>query len=155
MGEILRAAIGNNASTYLTHKIWQPFGMQDTASWMLGSPGGGELGGCCINATLRDYVRIGIFALQNGVLADGTKVLPDNWMQDSVAPSKGFAGYGYLWWLDEGGTYRGRGIFAQQIFIDPVSKLVVAVHGNAKAAVGSDFHQHLEPAMAAIHGSLK
>jgi len=28
--------------------------------------GGGEFGGCCINATLRDYGRIGLFALADG-----------------------------------------------------------------------------------------
>ena len=44
VGEILRAAIGNNASTYLEHRIWQPFGMESDATWLLGAPGGGEPG---------------------------------------------------------------------------------------------------------------
>ena len=99
MGEILRSAIGNNASTYLSHKIWQPFGMENDASWMTGSVGGGETGGCCINATLRDYARLGLFAMSGGELEDGTRVLPDNWMAESVIPSKGLEAYGYLWWL--------------------------------------------------------
>ena len=41
------------------------------ASWNLTEPGGGEFGGCCINATLRDYGRIGLFAMANGRLSDG------------------------------------------------------------------------------------
>ena len=86
-GALLRAAIGNNLSTYLTHKLWQPFGMESDATWMLHEPGGGELGGCCISATLRDYARIGIFAMQGGVLADGTRVLPEGWMAESTEPS--------------------------------------------------------------------
>ena len=61
--------------------------------------GGGEFGGCCINATLRDYGRIGLFALNDGKLSDGTRVLPEGWMDESIAPSKGYDGYGYFWWL--------------------------------------------------------
>ncbi len=150
VGEILRSAIGNNASEYLTHKIWQPFGMESDASWLLGGPGGGETGGCCINATLRDYARIGIFAMQDGQLPDGTRIVPEGWMAESTSPSRGFGGYGYLWWLDDTGSYRARGIFGQQIFIDPASKLVIAVHSNAVSAVGSEYHAHLEGVVAAL-----
>ena len=45
VGEVLRAAIGNNAATYLTHQIWQPFGMEADATWLIDVPGGGETGG--------------------------------------------------------------------------------------------------------------
>ena len=34
--------------------------MESDASWVLTEPGGGEFGGCCINATLRDYGRLGL-----------------------------------------------------------------------------------------------
>jgi CubicO group peptidase (beta-lactamase class C family) len=150
VGEILRAAIGNNASTYLSHKIWGPFGMESNASWLLGSEAGGETGGCCINATLRDYARIGIFALRGGVLPDGTRVLPDHWMADSIAPSAGFEGYGYLWWPRGDGSYSARGIFGQQITVVPDAELVIALHGNAPAAVGTTYHDHMEAAVAAL-----
>ena len=79
-GAVLRAAIGNNLSTYLEHKIWGPFGMEADATWVLHEPGGGELGGCCISATLRDYARIGLFAMRGGELRDGTRVLPEGWL---------------------------------------------------------------------------
>ncbi len=148
-GEVLRAAIGNNASTYLTHKIWQPFGMESDATWMLGSPGGGETGGCCINATLRDYARIGIFALNDGKLRDGSSPLPDGWMAESIAPSRGSEGYGYFWWLDADGPYRARGIFGQQIYINPETNVVIALHGSAGKAVGSEYHAHIQPAVDA------
>ncbi|NKB99272.1 MAG: serine hydrolase [Pseudomonadales bacterium] len=154
VGEILRAAIGNNATTYLVHKIWQPFGMESDATWLLGSVAGGETGGCCISATLRDYARIGIFAMSDGVLPDGSKVLPDGWMAESTTPSEGFVGYGYLWWLDETGSYRARGIFGQQIFVDNKSKVVIAAHSNAPTAVGSDYHLHLEEVVRALHAEV-
>ena len=44
-GELLRSAIGNNASEYLEHKIWKPYGMEHDAYWLLSSEGGVETGG--------------------------------------------------------------------------------------------------------------
>ena len=127
-GTLLRSAIGNNLSTYLQDKIWQPFGMEADAYWQLTEMGGGEFGGCCINATLRDYARIGLFALADGMLPDGTRVLPEGWMKESVAPSAGYAGYGYFWWLNPDGTYQASGIFGQGIYINPKANMVIAVH---------------------------
>ncbi len=127
-GTLLRSAIGNNLSTYLSEKIWQPYGMESDASWNLTEPGGGEFGGCCINATLRDYGRLGLFALADGVLPDGTAVLPEGWMTASTQPSKGYDGYGYFWWLGGEGVFAASGIFGQGIHIDRDENLVIALH---------------------------
>jgi len=154
VGEILRSAIGNNASTYLSHKIWQAFGMEYDAWWTLGEAGGGELGGCCISATLRDYARLGLFAMGGGKLRDGTPVLPENWIMESTEPSEGYDGYGYLWWLFGGEGFAARGIFGQLIRIFPDDDLVIAVHGNAEAAVGTDFHAHQYALVDAIRDFL-
>lgn len=134
VGTLLRAAVGNNLSTYLSEKIWQPFGMEATAKWTLTEPGGGEFGGCCLNATLRDYARLGLFAMSGGVLPDGTRVLPERWMEESTAPSRGFAGYGYMWWLQDHGGYAASGIFGQRIYINPKERLVIAQHAALEAA---------------------
>jgi CubicO group peptidase (beta-lactamase class C family) len=128
VGSLLRSAIGNNLATYLSEKIWKPFGMESDANWMMSEFGGGETGGCCINATLRDYGRLGLFALNNGQLADGTRVLPEGWMAESTAPSKGNPGYGYFWWLAQNNIYRASGIFGQAIYIDPNENVVIAQH---------------------------
>ena len=83
---MLRAAIGNNLSDYLEQKIWKPFGMEADADWELTEPNGGEFGGCCISATLRDYGRLGLFALNDGQLPDGTPVLADEAHDDPSLP---------------------------------------------------------------------
>ncbi|MBT8052918.1 MAG: serine hydrolase [Xanthomonadales bacterium] len=134
VGTLLRSAIGNNLSTYLQEKIWRPFGMESDAVWTLTEPGGGEFGGCCISATLRDYGRLGLFALHQGRLPDGSSVLPEGWMEESTVPSKGYPGYGYLWWLGRGGAYRAIGIFGQGICVHPEQNVVVALHSARRVA---------------------
>ncbi len=155
VGELLRSAIGNNASTYLTYKIWQPFGMEYDANWRVTGHAGGETGGCCISATLRDYARLGIFAMRGGKLQDGTEVLPEGWMKESTTPSKGNPGYGYQWWLNPDGNYSAIGIFGQGIHIFPEQNLVIAMHNNAPVAGASEFNAHIRGISAAIANTLK
>lgn len=128
LATVLRAAIGNNLSTYLSSRIWRPFGMEADGNWMLVEPDGGEHGGCCFSATLRDYGRLGLFAMGDGVLPSGERVLPEGWMTEATTPSPASPGYGYLWWLRGGGTYAAIGIFGQVIWIDPTENLVVVTH---------------------------
>ena len=141
-GALLRAAIGNNLATYLQHKIWQPFGMESNASWLLEGEDGVEFGGCCINATLRDYARIGLFAMRGGVLPNGEAVLPDNWIADSTASSAGYNGYGYYWWLLGDGVYAALGVFGQMIWIDPSRGIVIALHSAWPSAGNSELREH-------------
>ena len=155
LGEVLRSAIGMNAAPYLSQKIWQPMGMESDANWLLSLPEDRETGGCCISATLRDYARLGLFALADGVLPDGTRVLPERWMAASTAPSQGYEGYGYKWWLDADGRYGAYGIFGQTIAVDPKARLVIAVHSNGQAASGSIYGRELEAALAAISEHLR
>lgn len=154
VGALLRAAIGNNAADYLQRRIWQPFGMEHDAYWMVSADSNTELGGCCLNATLRDYARLGLFAMRQGVLPDGRRVLPEDWMARSTTPSSGYAGYGYLWWLADDGSYSARGIFGQMILVDAERRLVIAMHSNADKATGSDYHRHANAVTEAIRQAL-
>ena len=143
VGAIVRAAIGNNLATYLENKMWHPCGMEFDANW--GTHGDeGERGGCCMNISLRDYGRIGLFALNEGVLPDGRQVLPEGWMAESSTPSPGNSGYGYLWWLNNDATYRAQGIFGQGIYVKPESNLVIVVLSAwpVAAAGGSIYNAH-------------
>jgi len=134
VGTLLRSAIGNNLSTYLSERVWKPFGMEHDAYWVLSEEGGGEFGGSSLNATLRDYARIGLFAMRNGLLRNGESVLPDGWMAESTTPSSGSEGYGYLWWLHGNGAYAAAGIFGQGIYINRQENLVVAIHSARENA---------------------
>lgn len=130
IGGLVRSAIGNNLSGYLEKKIWKPFGMEFDANWLLDYDYNLELGGCCISATLRDYARIGIFALNNGILKNRINILPEKWMEQSTTPSPNLEYYGYQWWLDgsDYNSFYADGIFGQFIWIDPDSKTIVVMH---------------------------
>jgi len=139
-GAILRAAIGNNLSTYLEAKIWQRFGMGSDANWLLDARAGGELGGCCISATLRDYGRIGLYALEAS--KGNIDQLPQDWIGQSTTPSQGAAYYGYLWWLTSPGAFTALGIYGQTIHVVPKDNLIIITHGLWDTAVGQQYSAH-------------
>ncbi len=132
IGVLASSATGKSLSDYLSEKIWEPFGMELDASWLLGSTGH-EISGCCIQATTRDFARFGLFILGGGIV-DGKPVLPDGWIAEAtmkqVATTSPEYGYGYQWWALNDGAYTARGIFGQGIFIDPKRKLVIASNSN-------------------------
>jgi len=155
VGTLLRSAVGNNLATYLEEKIWRPFGMEADASWNLSEPGGGEFGGCCLNATLRDYGRLGLFALNGGRLSKGEHVLPESWMRESTTPSRGLPRYGYLWWLGKNGVFEASGIFGQGISVNPDENLVIALH-SARPVASKDEDWALQSELyRAIAGALR
>ena len=58
-------------------------------------------------------------------------------MTESTTPSKGYAGYGYFWWLNGPDAYRATGIFGQGIYINREENVVIALH-SARAAASED-----------------
>jgi len=127
-GLLVSTAVGKPLSTYMSEKIWQPYGMEQDAVWMT-DQGGHERGGCCLSLTLRDYARFGQFMLEAGVAQDKPMV-PERWVELATSYQNDFGrerGYGFFMWLIPGG-YAAEGIFGQQIFVFPQDKLVIAVN---------------------------
>lgn len=138
VGALVQAATGQWVADYLSAKFWAPLGMESDASWWLESPGGLEIGGSGLSATLRDYARFGLFMLNQGVIA-GEPVLPAGWMQQAGARHN-IGGeeveYGYMLWPLHGRSYSAIGIFGQFVFVDPDSDLVVAMWSAQSKPVG-------------------
>jgi CubicO group peptidase (beta-lactamase class C family) len=87
-----------------------------------------------------------LFALRNGRLADGTQVLPVDWMKVSTSPSKGYKGYGYFWWLTDADIFKGVGIFGQGIYVNRKENVVIALH-SARAVASDDTDWDLQNAL--------
>jgi CubicO group peptidase (beta-lactamase class C family) len=137
-GAILRKAVGKNLSDYASAKVFLPGGISNTANWLLGAPNGNEFAGCCISANLRDYGRIGLFALQNSQASSPSSPLAPNWMQQSTTPSPGYDGYGFFWWLTDSGVYSAQGVFGQFIFVDANRDLVIVLQSAWPEAWNTD-----------------
>jgi len=132
IGVLASSATNKPLAEYLSEKIWKPFGMQQDATWLLGSTGH-EISGCCVQAATRDYARFGLFMLGGGI-AGGKQVLPEGWITEATHKQVDIGvpgrGYGYQWWTLDDGAYMAQGIFGQSIFIDPNRQLVIAANGN-------------------------
>ena len=131
---LVAAAVGRPLSDYLSEKIWARFGMESDATWWLESPGGIEVGGSGLSATLRDYARFGLFVLSGGI-AGGEKIVPAGWVEAAVSPKQvgqSTVNYGYTFWpIPESkntihdGAFEARGIFGQKLYINPREDVVI------------------------------
>lgn len=123
IGVLVAKATKKTLATYLSDKVWKPYGMQSDAFWMI-DPSRQEVGGCCLSVSLRDYARMGQF-----VMDGGKGVVPADWFANATAAKASFArpgyGYGYQWWVYPQGRYGAQGIFGQSILIDPARRIVI------------------------------
>ena len=132
IGVVVSKATKKTLSQYLSEKIWASFGMEQDASWLLGTTGH-EISGCCVQASVRDMARFGVF-VQGGAKINGTSIVPDNWFASATTKQADIgapgAGYGYQWWTFDDGTFSAQGIFGQGIFFDAKRNLVIASNSN-------------------------
>ena len=140
IGVLVSSATGKTLASYLSEKIWAPFGMEQNGSWLLGSTGH-EISGCCIQAATRDFARFGQFMLLGGQIG-GNAVLPSGWIAAATTKQADIGypgkGYGYQWWTYDDGSFAAQGIFGQGIFVDPKRELVIASNSNWPRATDYD-----------------
>ena len=97
LGLLLETLYRRPLSALLAEKIWRPAGAE-TAHWRQSHEGGDISAYCCIYATARDWVRVGLFLARNGSPAD--PFLPEPlWREfmgfnlDATALRQGVYGY--------------------------------------------------------------
>ena len=137
---VLRAAVRRPLAEYLSEKIWQPMGAEADAAWLI-DRGGYELGYAGLNATLRDWGRLGMLLANYGAL-NGRQIIPADWVWAATHPDSrhlragqatAYNGYGFqTWLLDNDGRFALLGVRGQAVFVDPKTKVVV-VHTSAFA----------------------
>ncbi|MDT0594961.1 serine hydrolase domain-containing protein [Glaciecola petra] len=141
IGLVVSEATGKPLTEYLSEKVWQHIGAEKDASWLLNTTGH-EISGCCIQATTRDYARFGHFISQ-GAMVDGESILADGYLAKATSQQADFGSdtlsYGYQWWIYSNGSFDGRGIFGQGIYIDPKNDLVIAINANWPVASASEY----------------
>ena len=129
VGILIQKASGKSLATYLSEKIWQPFGMQQCGYWLADECSDLNIGGSGLSASLRDYARLGVLMLQDGKI-DGESIFAKEWLADATSllyqTNDQGGGYGYLWWRNPDGSYSANGIFGQMIYINPSKSLIIA-----------------------------
>jgi CubicO group peptidase (beta-lactamase class C family) len=149
---VLRGATGMSLSEYLTSRLWQAIGAEDSATWYADRTGL-EVAFGNFNATLRDYVRLGVVLANDGIRPDDPdrrQIIPQAYLLDATdwkrvpeafRPKRAtpYLGYGYQFWIFPGEHRRFAmlGAYGQSIFVDPGLKLVMVQTGaNATAEAG-------------------
>ena len=137
LGMVLTKATGKSVTQYMQEKFWTPMGMQDDAYFIIDKQKmEGVLG--LLNATLRDYAKMGSLYLNQGRF-NGKQIVPSDWVQASVTPdaphlmpgdhdaSTNVYGYGYQWWIpaSDEREFMAQGVYNQNIYVNPTTKTVV------------------------------
>lgn len=133
-GILVSNAVGKSLSEYLSEKIWQTYGMEQQAYWLVDSAGY-ERGSCGISVVLRDMARIGQFVLDGGV-AGNVQVVPAQWLAEATSAqvplrsdpySSPCTGFGYSLWTYED-HYAALGHGGQGIFMYPKHRVMVVTN---------------------------
>ncbi len=137
LGLMLRHATGTSLTEYLAQKLWNPLGMESGVEWIT-DDSGSEFAAGGLNATLRDYARLGELYRNNGNWY-GRQIVAADWVRASVTPdaphlmpgkrsnSDSTLGYGFQWWVpDERGDFSAIGIYNQFVYVSADHHLVIA-----------------------------
>jgi CubicO group peptidase (beta-lactamase class C family) len=94
---LLERATGQRYSSYLSERLWKPLGAADAALWM-DREGGLPRGFCCIFATGRDWLRVGLLILERGRVGE-RQLIPAAWIDEMLTPSPRNPNFGMHVWL--------------------------------------------------------
>lgn len=155
LARVLRAAVGENLSTYSARKLWHPLGVESTILWNLDRPDGVELAYCCLNMPLRDYARLGQLYLQDGRW-QGQPLLPKGWVKQATTPDKPWLqpggprkdrGYAMQWWVPQGydQEFMAQGVWGQMLWVSQKDEVVIV-----KTSVDPDHKQHQSMTLQAM-----
>lgn len=141
LASLLTRVYGQTLTSLVQQNIWQPLGMESSAYWSIDRDrkDGQELGFCCLNATARDYAKLGQLYLQNGQW-QGRQLLSREWVQAATTPQAAWQqptggpesfGYAYQWWVpgwsaDARQTeFMARGHWGQHIYVNTETQVVI------------------------------
>ena len=128
---IVAAVEGDNLTNIMQRRIWEPLGMEDDAHWNLDREGGIEKGFSAINATPRDFAKMGLLIANNGKVGD-KQIVSEAWIKRittvSVEDDKGW-GYAAKWWhppgFEQHHDVTAMGVYGQYVYVNREQGTVV------------------------------
>lgn len=156
IARIIGDAVGGGAEgmeRFLRDRLFEPAGMHSAIPKF--DEAGTFVGSSFVYATARDFARFGELYRNDGVAADGTRVLPAGWRDHARTfaahdPDTGFD-YGAQWWLwpDLPGSLACHGYEGQYTLVVPDRELVVVHLGKSPSDLRPIVNGHLRTIAAA------
>jgi CubicO group peptidase (beta-lactamase class C family) len=147
-GMILERVTGMTISQYTQNKLWQPMGMEFSASWSLDNADSGfERTPVGFSARAIDFARFGLLFLNSGTW-NGSRIVSQDWVSAATSPDSGdqrewmvdqiwprLGGYyKYHWWGIKNANntfdYFASGNLGQLIYVSPSRNAVVVRFGS-------------------------
>lgn len=159
---IIKRVDGRDLATILSDRIWSRIGTEEDAYFNIDVVGT-EVGGGGLNATLRDLARFGEMMRKDGDGVVPKAVVDDirfNGSAEAFKPAgyvtlPGWA-YRNMWWVSNNahGAYMARGIYGQNVFIDPGAEMVISRLGSHSIAANTATDHLVLPAYQAAAEAL-
>jgi len=123
LGLIVQKITGQKLADAFSERVWQKVGADFNATWNVDKVGGHEKAFCCLNATARDYARVGL-ALMTGE----PKIASTSWKARLSTPAVTLDygwGYGAQMWHPYPGINLMLGLHGQFIYQDALHDTVI------------------------------
>lgn len=121
---------GETLAEVAERKLWQAIGAENDARWNLDREGGIEKGFSALNATPRDFSKIGLLITNRGKVGD-RQVVSEAWIDRITSPRVQMEDeweYSTLWWYPPGhevhGDLSALGVYGQYVYVNPSTEAV-------------------------------
>lgn len=116
LGLVIARARQAPVAPYLASALWQPLGARP-ASIDIGSATGTAYLHCCLQATARDWLRLGLLILEGGAITPGAPLVPTPWLDQMARPQPASRNEGWrlrlAWPFDKQGPVRAAQPFSE------------------------------------------
>lgn len=92
----IERATGRGYAEYLSARLWRRLGANTARVW-LDHEGGSPRGFCCLQASARDWLRVGELVRDGGTWR-GARIVPRSWIDQMLASSPANANFGWNVW---------------------------------------------------------
>lgn len=131
---------GEPLADVVRRRLWNPLGMLDDATWSLDSDDGLEKGFMGLNASTRDFLKLGLL-IANGGKVGRKQIIPKGWITRITTPehtveSEHHAPWGYAgkWWHPDGHETHedmtALGVYGQFIYVNRKHGVVIAKNSD-------------------------
>ena len=141
VGAIIQKITGQTVRDFLMPRLFAVLGIENPL-WET-CPSGRSVAGAGLWLRTEEIARFGQMLLNKGVY-NGTRIVSEAYLKEATskqienavagAGHDNCAGYGYQFWMNENGTYRGDGAYAQFCIVDEEKDAVIAINSQSNQA---------------------